>query len=151
MDCIDSRNTAAPDYLTRLLETTKPPVQVLLNIFYVFQAHRQPDQIIGNTGLVSLLRAQPAMGGGGRVNDGAFGIAQVGGKRKNLRAVDHLPCFTLPAFNAERQDAAKRTLLFGRQLMPRMGFQSRIDRKSTRLNSSHVAISYAVFCLKKKK
>src|SRR5437870_8144207 len=28
---------------------------------------------------------------------------------------------------------------------------SKIDRKSTRLNSSHVAISYAVFCLKKKK
>src|SRR5690625_5808979 len=27
----------------------------------------------------------------------------------------------------------------------------RLDRKSTRLNSSHVAISYAVFCLKKKK
>src|SRR5690625_6410751 len=26
-----------------------------------------------------------------------------------------------------------------------------LDRKSTRLNSSHVAISYAVFCLKKKK
>src|SRR5690349_22102399 len=27
----------------------------------------------------------------------------------------------------------------------------RADRKSTRLNSSHVEISYAVFCLKKKK
>src|SRR5439155_21736359 len=27
----------------------------------------------------------------------------------------------------------------------------KLDRKSTRLNSSHVAISYAVFCLKKKK
>src|SRR5690625_5358687 len=27
----------------------------------------------------------------------------------------------------------------------------REDRKSTRLNSSHVAISYAVFCLKKKR
>src|SRR5699024_11832099 len=26
-----------------------------------------------------------------------------------------------------------------------------LDRKSTRLNSSHVSISYAVFCLKKKK
>src|SRR5699024_11737455 len=26
----------------------------------------------------------------------------------------------------------------------------RVDRKSTRLNSSHVSISYAVFCLKKK-
>src|SRR5690349_24535970 len=29
--------------------------------------------------------------------------------------------------------------------------QSTSDRKSTRLNSSHVEISYAVFCLKKKK
>src|SRR5690554_7497444 len=29
--------------------------------------------------------------------------------------------------------------------------QPREDRKSTRLNSSHVRISYAVFCLKKKK
>src|SRR5437899_11610017 len=27
----------------------------------------------------------------------------------------------------------------------------RVDRKSTRLNSSHLGISYAVFCLKKKK
>src|SRR2546427_7985804 len=29
--------------------------------------------------------------------------------------------------------------------------KSKIDRKSTRLNSSHSQISYAVFCLKKKK
>src|SRR3712207_8365540 len=29
--------------------------------------------------------------------------------------------------------------------------QIRVDRKSTRLNSSHANISYAVFCLKKKK
>src|SRR5207249_7030204 len=34
----------------------------------------------------------------------------------------------------------------GRPLRPWL-----IDRKSTRLNSSHVSISYAVFCLKKKK
>src|SRR5690349_22112141 len=32
-----------------------------------------------------------------------------------------------------------------------MSPRTRIDRKSTRLNSSHVEISYAVFCLKKKK
>src|SRR5437660_9608208 len=32
-----------------------------------------------------------------------------------------------------------------------MGIEQVQDRKSTRLNSSHVAISYAVFCLKKKK
>src|SRR5690625_5563631 len=30
------------------------------------------------------------------------------------------------------------------------GLGNQLDRKSTRLNSSHVAISYAVFCLKKK-
>src|SRR5690606_39445220 len=37
-----------------------------------------------------------------------------------------------------------------RPALPPAGRQDR-DRKSTRLNSSHVKISYAVFCLKKKK
>src|SRR3954462_9775050 len=35
--------------------------------------------------------------------------------------------------------------------MPFSGVQTCADRKSTRLNSSHTIISYAVFCLKKKK
>src|SRR5690242_20777082 len=38
----------------------------------------------------------------------------------------------------------------GRHEGPRHGSR-RPDRKSTRLNSSHMSISYAVFCLKKKK
>src|SRR3712207_8902396 len=33
----------------------------------------------------------------------------------------------------------------------RLGGREALDRKSTRLNSSHANISYAVFCLKKKK
>src|SRR3712207_8910037 len=37
-----------------------------------------------------------------------------------------------------------------KDLAQRAGFDS-LDRKSTRLNSSHANISYAVFCLKKKK
>src|SRR5699024_12810489 len=38
------------------------------------------------------------------------------------------------------------------QQSPRSGSRpNSTDRKSTRLNSSHVSISYAVFCLKKKK
>src|SRR5947208_3843810 len=48
--------------------------------------------------------------------------------------------------------------LFGRAsdalrgaLALRAGLSKRSDRKSTRLNSSHQIISYAVFCLKKKK
>src|SRR3989442_8615202 len=35
-------------------------------------------------------------------------------------------------------------------LLPLFRFLHGADRKSTRLNSSHVRISYAVFCLKKK-
>src|SRR5690625_2269773 len=39
----------------------------------------------------------------------------------------------------------------GKVLVEKREWTSARDRKSTRLNSSHVAISYAVFCLKKKK
>src|SRR3712207_7843579 len=35
--------------------------------------------------------------------------------------------------------------------LEKTGVHTRVDRKSTRLNSSHANISYAVFCLKKKK
>src|SRR5258708_40166183 len=38
-----------------------------------------------------------------------------------------------------------------RDRLPARGRQRALDRKSTRLNSSHQIISYAVFCLKKKK
>src|SRR5438067_6586467 len=39
----------------------------------------------------------------------------------------------------------------GFSLVVAMFRRALLDRKSTRLNSSHVSISYAVFCLKKKK
>src|SRR5690625_5404942 len=42
------------------------------------------------------------------------------------------------------------SLLAGQTPFERPGQRNTADRKSTRLNSSHVAISYAVFCLKKK-
>src|SRR5438874_5308370 len=45
--------------------------------------------------------------------------------------------------------AAARRCRTGRRVAGRAGAPG--DRKSTRLNSSHVEISYAVFCLKKKK
>src|SRR5690348_17538340 len=47
------------------------------------------------------------------------------------------PLLSIRRFPAERLQAADLV--------------SRVDRKSTRLNSSHPSISYAVFCLKKKK
>src|SRR3712207_7262019 len=57
------------------------------------------------------------------------------------------------------QDGIKLLLKAVRQRLPRLthlwvdaGYRGRgKDRKSTRLNSSHANISYAVFCLKKKK
>src|SRR5690625_1686858 len=52
------------------------------------------------------------------------------------------------AFNASR--AAQKHMVdqqYGRII--NLSSTSALDRKSTRLNSSHVAISYAVFCLKK--
>src|SRR6266498_4803219 len=49
-----------------------------------------------------------------------------------------------------RRRCALRPRTGCRGTRPRRAGRSR-DRKSTRLNSSHVRISYAVFCLKKKK
>src|SRR5579883_910485 len=47
--------------------------------------------------------------------------------------------------------AAEDILPAGQSGPPEGGWRDGLDRKSTRLNSSHVKISYAVFCLKKKK
>src|SRR5207253_6949178 len=44
--------------------------------------------------------------------------------------------------------ALRRRTKIRRQDSAHTAFQEAQDRKSTRLNSSHVAISYAVFCLK---
>src|SRR5262245_64245861 len=41
-------------------------------------------------------------------------------------------------------------LIVYRLAFPRTNQGAPVDRKSTRLNSSHLGISYAVFCLKKK-
>src|SRR5439155_22712395 len=52
---------------------------------------------------------------------------------------------------AERDRADGRAHGHERIRAVKRGQREKSDRKSTRLNSSHVAISYAVFCLKKKK
>src|SRR5690606_40270065 len=69
---------------------------------------------------------------------------------------DALPIFALRT-RAERVDGGY--LLTGTKAWVTSGGEAQLyvvmakttDRKSTRLNSSHVKISYAVFCLKKKK
>src|SRR5699024_12110211 len=61
-------------------------------------------------------------------------------------ALPILPQF--PAHHPERRLPGRQPA--GLRDVPQGG-QPHPDRKSTRLNSSHVSISYAVFCLKKKK
>src|SRR5207253_3023287 len=64
------------------------------------------------------------------------------GVRLNEPTVEEVNFDLIPLEDVERVDVIRGpSVLFGRNT----------DRKSTRLNSSHVAISYAVFCLKKKR
>src|SRR3712207_7059158 len=77
---------------------------------------------------------------------------------RSLREVVGLASETLPSVDVELFDEAVERLLDA-PLDPALAgavaalslLAGRLDRKSTRLNSSHVNISYAVFCLKKKK
>src|SRR5438876_4802848 len=51
----------------------------------------------------------------------------------------------------DRDDQQVAADHLGAALVPQRDLARNVDRKSTRLNSSHPSISYAVFCLKKKK
>src|SRR5690606_42014684 len=80
-------------------------------------------------------------------------------RSSDLEAGKHVLCEKPIAMNAAeaRELLAIRDrngVMIGEAFMVRthpQWVEARRDRKSTRLNSSHVKISYAVFCLKKKK
>src|SRR5690554_7534197 len=77
-------------------------------------------------------------------HDGATNMMKT--KRAMLLAV--LVATTTGCFSSGGGDTAQESRAEPDGEPPRL---ERPDRKSTRLNSSHVRISYAVFCLKKKK
>src|SRR5256885_3723908 len=79
--------------------------------------------------------AQPAAGGGGGKGFGSFLTEKVG---------------ELSALQDQAAQGAQ-ALASGQATDPTQVVMAVEDRKSTRLNSSHLVISYAVFCLKKKK
>src|SRR5690625_6933386 len=85
--------------------------------------------------------------------------AEVGGQK--LPATEYLGRrkHSTPSTRVQRHPAQASSvsvpMVFRRSAGARPGLRRQFfgasrDRKSTRLNSSHVAISYAVFCLKKK-
>src|SRR5438034_3895141 len=55
-------------------------------------------------------------------------------------------CAVLPVEDRRREDGGHEHI----HELPVASDDREVDRKSTRLNSSHTVISYAVFCLKKK-
>src|SRR5438034_7112503 len=87
----------------------------------------------------TLFRSGREVGGVARVAELVAGHAQVHGQRgqPDLRAVVQV-ALQPPQPGGGVIDRQRPGLL-------------QVDRKSTRLNSSHTVISYAVFCLKKKK
>src|SRR5690625_6430181 len=65
------------------------------------------------------------------------------------RSSDLAPCQGRQAHGHGQSQAVPDRQAVVRRALPQHG-ELQPDRKSTRLNSSHVASSYAVFCLKKK-
>src|SRR2546426_7861092 len=76
------------------------------------------------------------------------------GRQEEIPAADHEPCFlqgrALRAASCSRTRRRARALDRFQVRQSSSRVQRPRDRKSTRLNSSHLVISYAVFCLKKK-
>src|SRR5258708_29372048 len=68
---------------------------------------------------------------------------------KNIEAELDVRLFTRSPRGVELTEAGQAFHDEARKVLA--GLENAIDRKSTRLNSSHQIISYAVFCLKKKK
>src|SRR5207249_11831053 len=69
-------------------------------------------------------------------------------KRSPTSLIDALTVFVFSSFGSAQLSLFCQFLRLRKELLCIFGDSQ--DRKSTRLNSSHVSISYAVFCLKKK-
>src|SRR3989454_6019956 len=75
-------------------------------------------------------------------------IGPLGGHRRRGEGQDRKELRRRPVGRCESQEPGHHQ---GRVRPRRVSLPRARDRKSTRLNSSHLVISYAVFCLKKKK
>src|SRR5205814_5635643 len=81
-------------------------------------------------------------------------LSKIGYRRVPAILASINPCFDKKALQNCSATCVERWLIPhvpGRNYQCSLLLVRREDRKSTRLNSSHLGISYAVFCLKKKK
>src|SRR5438034_3957855 len=88
------------------------------------------------------------------IGDGACDLRRVGREQDGAPTTDGNPGHAVHDLAADdlRVDGTRQEEVYRHERSAGVqGANSRRDRKSTRLNSSHTVISYAVFCLKKKK
>src|SRR5436190_18358046 len=78
-----------------------------------------------------------------------FQGGQTRGIKSSKETLDFLAIRLGASLISIQEGTAAGTLDLGGAALKNIGVGS-VDRKSTRLNSSHTVISYAVFCLKKK-
>src|ERR1039458_10433629 len=85
----------------------------------------------------------------------ASSIDRVSSSRRETEAMEGSASPRNPSVEMESRSLTLRSLLVACRSKARSASSRNMpqpsDRKSTRLNSSHLGISYAVFCLKKKK
>src|SRR5262245_62320373 len=79
------------------------------------------------------------------LNHGSFAANHPGKKPGDRIILDGIEQILWPVHCVQNTHGAEFASLFDTSCI------THVDRKSTRLNSSHLGISYAVFCLKKKK
>src|SRR5437879_8892458 len=98
------------------------------------------DHEVVRKGLMSLLQAQPDWEVCGEAADGREAVDKAQQLKPDVVILD----IGMPSLNG--LEATRQILKSNPQAKVLI-----LDRKSTRLNSSHRCISYAVFCLKEKK
>src|SRR5256885_11311692 len=79
------------------------------------------------------------------------GLFEQTAKAAGGRGRAHFPCSPPATAAAAAEPNRARPFRSTARPLTAPSSDSTIDRKSTRLNSSHLVISYAVFCLKKKR
>src|SRR5207249_5140695 len=121
------------------------------------RVHARRIPLAPNVDLKVLARGTPGFSGAdlaNLVNEAALLAARQ--NKKLVEMVDFENAKDKVLMGVERRsmiisDAEKRTIAYHEAGHTLVADFLPGDRKSTRLNSSHVSISYAVFCLKKKK
>src|SRR6266704_3063402 len=111
--------------------------------------HVESPQVPGCAGYIGGVGVEVLGGQGGHLRRASFERAQIPFRDRSLTRIDSLDDqFAKGVVRNRARRGGQETRELGDHRLERKVAR---DRKSTRLNSSHVSISYAVFCLKKKK